>query len=103
LRRAFNLLHSAGLEIFALQILGPTELAPELTDDHRLVDCETLGQLDISSTGDLLALYHEHRAAHEAELAALCRQRSGRFLAVSAAEPLERVVFDLMRRRGWLV
>jgi len=103
LRRAFNLLHSAGLEIFALQILGPTELAPELTDDHRLVDCETLGQLDISSTGDLLALYHEHRAAHEAELAALCRQRSGRFLAVSAAESLERVVFDLMRRRGWLV
>jgi uncharacterized protein (DUF58 family) len=103
LRRAFNLLHSSGLEIFALQILGPTELAPELTDDHRLVDCETLGLLDISSTGDLLALYHEYRAAHEATLATLCRERSGRFLSVSSAEPLERVVFDLMRRRGWIV
>jgi len=103
LRRAFNLLHSAGLEIFALQILGPTELAPELTDDHRLVDCETLGHLDISSTGDLLALYHEYRTAQEAQIAALCRQRSGRFLSVSAAESLERVVFDLMRRGGWIV
>jgi uncharacterized protein (DUF58 family) len=103
LRRAFNLLHSSGLEIFALQILGPSELAPELADDQRLVDCESLGHLDISPTGDLLALYDEYRAAHEAQLAALCRQRSGKFLSINAAEPLERVVFDLMRRKGWIV
>ncbi|HYR58958.1 MAG TPA: hypothetical protein VEO95_10025, partial [Chthoniobacteraceae bacterium] len=103
LRRAFNLIHSAGLEIFALQILGPSELAPELGDDQRLIDCETLGHLDISPTADLVALYHEYRAAHEAELAALCRQRAGKFLSISAAEPFERVVFDTMRRRGWVV
>ncbi len=103
LRRAFNLLHSNGLEIFAMQILGPTELAPELADDQRLVDCETRGHLDISPTGDLLALYHEYRVAHEAQLAALCRQRSGKFLSISAAEPLERVLFDTLRRRGWII
>ena len=43
LRRAFNLLHSSGLEIFAVQILGPSEIEPELTGDLRFVDCETLG------------------------------------------------------------
>lgn len=103
LRRAFNLLHSAGLETFAVQLLGPSEIDPELTGDLRLVDCETFGNLDISSAGDLLALYHEYRAAHQAQLAALCQQRNGRFLSLSSGETLERVLFDVMRRKGWIV
>jgi hypothetical protein len=41
--------------------------------------------------------------AHEARLSALCSQRSGRFLSISSAEPFERVAFDIMRRRGWIV
>lgn len=103
LRRAFNLLHTAGLQIFAVQILGPGELDPEITGDLRFVDCETAAHLDISGAGELLALYHEYRAAHEARLAALCQQRAGKFLAVSSAEPFERIVFDRMRRQGWIV
>ncbi len=103
LRRAFNLLHNAGLEIFAVQILSPAELDPEVAGDLRFVDCETAGHLDISAAGDLLALYHEYRAAHEARLSALCQQRAGKFLPLSSAEPFERVVFGTMRRKGWIV
>jgi len=103
LRRSFNLLHNAGLEICAVQILGPAELAPEITGDLRFVDSETAANLDISAAGDLLSLYHEYRLAHAAQLTALCQQRAGKFLSISSAEPLERVVFDLMRRRGWIV
>ncbi|MDB6152436.1 MAG: hypothetical protein JWL90_889 [Chthoniobacteraceae bacterium] len=103
LRRAFNLLNSAGLEIFALQILAPSELAPELNGDLRFVDSESGANLDISSAGDLLALYHEYREAHAALIADLCRQRQGRFLSVSAGDSFETVVFDLMRRKGWVV
>jgi uncharacterized protein (DUF58 family) len=103
LRRAFNLLHNAGLVPFAVQLLGPSELDPELAGDLRFVDCETSGHLDISSSGDLLALYHEYRIAHEARLLALCQQRAGKFLSLSSAEPFERIVFDVMRRRGWIM
>ncbi len=103
LRRAFNLLHSAGLEIFALQILAPSERAPELSGDLRLVDCETALNLDISSARDLLTLYHEYLEAHSAHLEELCRQRQGKFLTIGADETAERVIFDQMRRRGWLV
>jgi uncharacterized protein (DUF58 family) len=101
--RPFNLLNSAGLEIFALQILGPSELAPELAGDLRFVDSETQAALDISSAGDLLAIYHEYREGHAARLAELCRQRTGRFLTASSLETLDGLVFDTMRRRGWLV
>jgi uncharacterized protein (DUF58 family) len=102
-QRSFNLLNSAGLEIFALQILGPSEMSPELAGDLRFVDSETQGTLDITSAGDLLALYHEYREGHAARLAELCRQRNGRFLSVSAADPFETLMFDTLRRRGWVV
>lgn len=103
LPRAFNLLYNAGLQVFAIQILGPTELDPEVAGDLRFVDCETAGYLDISGAGDLLALYHEYRQAHEARLSGLCQQRAGRFLSVSSGESLDNILFGSMRRQGWII
>lgn len=100
--KPLNRLFSAGLEILAVQILGPTEMNPELTGDIRFVDCETGHTLDVSSAGDLLGIYHEHRAALEEELGILCRQRNGRFLSLSSQEPVETVLFDTLRRKGWV-
>ena len=100
--RSFNLLNSAGLEVCAVQILGPTERDPELTGDLRFVDAETEQTLDVSSVGELLGVYHEHRAALESHLAGLCRQRQGRFLSVSAEASIESVLFDQMLRQGWI-
>ena len=103
LQRPFNLLHNAGLEILALQILGPGEIDPELNGDLRLVDSETIGTLDLTASPDLLALYQEYRLAHERQIAFLCQQRSGRFLSTSAAAPLDTLLFDRLRRRGWII
>lgn len=101
-RRALNLLFSTGLEIFGVQILSPSELDPELAGDLRFVDCETETSLDISSAADLLSLYHEYRSSYEREMALLCQQRFGRFLPVSSEDPLDTILFDLFRRKGWI-
>uniref|UniRef100_A0A7C2NWI8 DUF58 domain-containing protein n=1 Tax=Schlesneria paludicola TaxID=360056 RepID=A0A7C2NWI8_9PLAN len=101
LERPLNLLFSAGLEVMALQLLAPEELRPEVAGDLRLVDSETGHTLDISSAGDLLGLYHEHLNGLQAQLALHCRQRSGRHLCVDADTPLETILFDLLRRKGW--
>jgi uncharacterized protein (DUF58 family) len=103
LHKPLNLLFSSGLEIFAMQILSPIELDPEVTGDMRFVDSETGGTLDISSAGELLGIYHEHRALLEEDLALLCRQRAGRFLSLNSQDPIEWVLFDLLRRNGWVV
>jgi uncharacterized protein (DUF58 family) len=102
LERPLNQLFSAGLEVFAVQILGPTEINPEITGDIRLVDCETSHSVDVTSAGDLLGIYEEHRLALEEELGILCRQRSGRFLSISSGDPLDWVLFDQLRRKGWV-
>jgi len=102
LKRGFNLLYSSGLEPFGIQILSPREIDPDLTSDLRLVDSETQESLDISSSSDLLNLYQEYRQALEQELALLCRRRAGQFISVSSTTPVEAVLFDQLRRRGWI-
>lgn len=102
LKRSFNMLYATGLEPFGIQILGPKEIDPELTGDLRLVDAETAASLDVSSAADLLALYQEYRQGLADELALLCQRRAGRFLALSAAQSVEAVLLDQLRRRGWI-
>jgi uncharacterized protein (DUF58 family) len=102
LQKPFNMLFSAGLDVFGVQILGPTERNPEVAGDLRFVDSETAHTLDISSAGELLGLYHEHREALEEELGSYCRQRSGRFVSIGSRDPLDWVLFDLLRRQGWV-
>jgi uncharacterized protein (DUF58 family) len=100
--RGLNLLFTAGLEIFGVQILGPSEINPDVTGDMRLVDCETQGTLDVTSANELIELYREYCASYERRLAGLCRHRCGRFLSTSSTVAIEWVLFDLFRRQGWL-
>lgn len=102
LERPFNHLFSAGLEVFAVQILSPEELQPDLTGDVRFVDSETQMTLDVSSAGDLLGLYHEYLQGLQDQLTTACRQRSGRCLTVNAAMPIDTLLLDELRRKGWV-
>ncbi|MHC4079505.1 MAG: DUF58 domain-containing protein [Planctomycetota bacterium] len=102
LASVFNQAHGRGLEIFGLQILGPSELNPEWNSDLRLVDSETAQTLDITDTEDLLAIYHEHRLAFQRHLQSLCQRRNGRFLPLDSSLHLADMLFDVLRRRGWV-
>lgn len=100
--RPFNLLFSAGLQPMCIQILAPSELSPDVTGDIRMVDCEQLETLDVSSAASLLGIYQEHLQASQQRLESLCRQRSGRFLSASSDIQIDALVFDTLRRNGWI-
>jgi len=102
LTRSLNMLYAAGLDPLGVQILGPGEMDPEVSGDLRLIDVETETTLDVSSAGDLLALYHEYRERLTDEIAMLCRRRAGRFLSINSSERIESVVLDQLRRQGWI-
>jgi hypothetical protein len=102
LKRPFNLLYSAGLEPMGIQILAPSELSPDVSGDLRLVDCEQMSTLDISSAASLLGIYHDHLAGFQQEIEALCRQRSGRFISIGSDAAVDEIVFDTLRRQGWI-
>ena len=102
LRKALNIVFSAGLETFGVQILGPTEMDPEVTGDIRLLDSENQSALDVSAANELVALYQEYRTSYQTRLAMLCQQRCGRFLSIASDAPIEWVLLDLFRRKGWV-
>ena len=102
LRRAYNALFSQGLEIGSIQILGPTEINPDVTENLRLIDCETDDHLDISPGGNLMTIYQEYRRAYQHNLEQICQQRSGRFVSISSTNALDEVLFNLLRRKRWI-
>ena len=90
------------IEVFGVQLLSSVELNPELTGDLRFVDAENGMTLDVSSVGDLLGFYHEHLNGLQEHLSTLCRQRSGRFTCLDAATPIDTIMFDVLKRKGWV-
>jgi uncharacterized protein (DUF58 family) len=102
IKRSMNALYSAALEICAVQIMSPSELNPELNDDSRLIDSETELKLDITSGGNLLSIYHEHKDNFIKQLQETVRQRSGRFSLVSSEETIAEIIFDNFLRNGWV-
>jgi uncharacterized protein (DUF58 family) len=102
LRKSFNMLFSSGLEIFGLQVLSPTEIEPDVSQDLRLVDSETGETLDVTAGGDIVELYEEYRDAFQLHLESLAQSRRGRVLTVSCGDPIEHLIFDVLRRRGWI-
>lgn len=102
LKRGMNALFSAGLEICAIQILAPSELNPDLSDDSKFIDSETDLNLDVTAGGDLLSIYHEHKDNFIAEIEEITRKRSGRFMSVSSEMNLSELIFDNLLRNGWV-
>ncbi|MEZ5966765.1 MAG: DUF58 domain-containing protein [Planctomycetota bacterium] len=100
LSRAANLVAGAGFEPIGVQILGPSELAPELQDDVRLVDSETDTFLDVAASDDVLAYYHAALRTQERRLADLCAGRGGRFTRVDASVDPLATLFGPLRRGG---
>ncbi|MBM4074179.1 MAG: DUF58 domain-containing protein [Planctomycetes bacterium] len=100
--RPMNMLYSAGLEVFGIQLLSSVELNPELTGDLRFVDSENGMTLDVSSVNDLLGFYHEHLNGLQEHLSNICRKRAGRFICLDAATPIDTIMFDVMKRKGWV-
>jgi len=102
LKKACNSIYNSGLELFAIQILGESEIDPIIAGDVRLLDCETEQPLDVSLNANLIKIYQEYRLDHEAYIAELCKKRAGRFLTINSNTNIEHILFDTLCRKGWI-
>jgi uncharacterized protein (DUF58 family) len=100
LARAANLAAGAGFEPIGLQLLGPSELRPQLDEDARLVDAETGDFLDVAAGDDLLARYAALLRAQQVALTAMCGGRGGRFVRLDAEQEPLALLYGALRRSG---
>jgi uncharacterized protein (DUF58 family) len=97
---ALRLLRYRGEELLVVQVLHPTELAPQAVGDLRLVDVETGSAREVTLDARLLEAYRKSLQNLCDELSAWCHtQRCSRILVRSDAD-LQPALLQLLRRGG---
>lgn len=99
---AIRRLVSSRSDVYAIHVLAPEEIDPNLTGDLKLVDSETGATTEISVTTSLLRRYQQNRDAFIDTVRRYCVARGVGYIPVSSDISLERLTIDLMRKAGML-
>jgi len=97
---AFRQLFGGNFEVLVLHVLSPQEVKPDFQGDIRLVDCEFDVTTDVSMGGTVLDLYGRTLAAFCKGMKDYVIGRGGYYLLTTTDSPFERLVLDVLRRRG---
>jgi uncharacterized protein (DUF58 family) len=89
-------------EVFALQVMSPAELQPELRGDCQLIDVEDGGAREVTITATLLRTYVETVRSFCQSLHEVCSRAGIGYVLASCDRPLEDVVLRLLRRERLL-
>lgn len=95
-----RLLAGRGYDVFAIQVLSPQELEPDLGGDLRLKDCEDGDLADITVSAPLLKRYKATMTAYCNRLRDFCAAREIMHLTVPSNVAVDVLVLDYLRRRG---
>ncbi|MFN0059658.1 MAG: DUF58 domain-containing protein [Planctomycetota bacterium] len=91
-----------GVEPFVIHVLSPDEIAPALTGDLRLVDCENGSAVEISVTRGLLSAYQRTVDGFREAVRQSASRRGIVPLFTSTAVPFDQLVLSYLRTRGVL-
>lgn len=95
-----RLLVGRGYDLFALQLLSPQEVEPDIAGDLRLVDTEDGDKAEVTIAAPLLKKYKQALAAHCGGLKDFCARREITALTVRTDTPVDTLLLDYLRRRG---
>jgi uncharacterized protein (DUF58 family) len=99
---AIRQLFARNFEVLVIHVLSPEELKPPHQGDIRLVDAEFSLTTDVSMGGNILAMYGRALAAFCNGIRDYIVARGGYYLLASTDLPFERLVLDILRRKGIL-
>jgi hypothetical protein len=97
-----RLLRGHGYDLFAIQVLSPQEMEPNIGGDLRLKDMEDGDTAEVTITAPLLKKYKATLNAYCNRLHEFCAQRDIVHMTVKSDTPIDALVLDYLRRRGLL-
>jgi uncharacterized protein (DUF58 family) len=89
-------------DLYAIQVLSPQELQPDLTGDLKLVDVEDGDSAEVTISAALLKVYKRNLSAWCNGLKEFCSQRGASYVLANSADPVETLVLTYLRKRGLL-
>ncbi|MEZ6232948.1 MAG: DUF58 domain-containing protein [Phycisphaerales bacterium] len=97
-----RLLIGRGYDVYAIQVLSPQELEPDITGDLRLRDMEDDDLAEVTVSAPLLKKYKQNLAAYVDGLRSFCARREITHMTVRTDTPVDVLVLDYLRKRGML-
>ena len=97
-----RLLASHGFEVSVVHVLAPEEVQPELDGDLKLLDSESMAEVEITADYALLSRYQQGLKGWRQELGKFCAARGMHYVPLDTSLPLEELLFAWMRRKGVL-
>jgi hypothetical protein len=98
--RALARLAARSGDAVVLHLLSPQELRPELGGDVRLIDRESGAAVPVTLNNDAIRMYTQRLAEWRQKIESFCSRHGIAYVQIDTAQPVESVVFDLLRRRG---
>jgi uncharacterized protein (DUF58 family) len=89
-------------DLFAVQILSPQEINPDLQGDLKLRDVEDDDMAEVSITQPLMKQYKANLNAYCLAVKEYITRRGGTYLFASTAVPFDTLVLNYLRERGLL-
>ncbi|MFH1738723.1 MAG: DUF58 domain-containing protein [bacterium] len=95
-----RILSQGNNDVFAIQVLAPEEVEPDLVGSLRLLDLETNEPVEISVSGELIRRYVKRLSAFQEKIAQFCIRRGIHHLVTRSDEDVVTLVSHSFRRLG---
>lgn len=89
-------------DLYAIQLLSPQEIEPDLVGDLSLRDVEDGDLAEVTISRALINRYRQNLQAYCAQLRDFCTRRGVNYMFTSTAIPFDQMVLTYLRRRGLL-
>jgi len=85
-------------DLYAIQVLCPQELSPDLSGELKLIDIEDADAAEITVSAALSKYYKRNLTAHCNELKDFCTRRGAVYVLANSADSVESLVLNYLRR-----
>ncbi|MBN2593253.1 MAG: DUF58 domain-containing protein [Sedimentisphaerales bacterium] len=85
-------------DLYAIQVLCPQELSPDLSGELKLIDIEDADAAEITVSAALSKYYKRNLTAYCNELKDFCTSRGAVYVLANSADSVESLVLNYLRR-----
>jgi len=85
-------------DLYAIQVLCPQELSPDLSGELKLIDIEDADAAEITVSAALSKYYKRNLTAYCNELKGFCTRRGAVYVLANSADSVESLVLNYLRR-----
>lgn len=85
-------------DLYAIQVLSPGELSPDISGELKLIDVEDTDVAEITVSAALTKYYKRNVTAYCNELRTFCTRRGAVYVLANSADSVESLVLNYLRR-----